>query len=1366
MYEEADDYTTPELNPMRFTRYYNSQGDTNTEAVTLGHNWRSTYDRYLRFSSSVIAERADGQELLFNDNGNGWASDSDVNLQLFQSEATWTLIDGDDNVETYNSAGLLTSIQARDGYTQTLTYNSANQLISVTDPYSRTLSFTYQSNLLHTVTAPSGLILTYAYNSSGLIPGTLDRLGSVTYSTTPTTSQSYLYENASLPFALTGIIDENTNRYISWTYDSSGRAISSFFGNGANLNTITYNADGSRIVTTALGLTTVYKFTTLQGVPKVTEIDRLATASVPAATKTYNYDTNGYTSDISDWNTNETALTNDYRGLPLALNEAVGTSLARSTTTTYLTNFHLPLQIVAPRKTTTFTYDTNGNPLVVTESDTTAQTVPYSTAGQTHIWTNTFDDTGHLLTSIGPRTDVTAKTTYTYGSGGNLRTITDPLGHETQLNGYSTGDLPGTMVDPNNVTTAFTYDIRNRLLTSAILGSSGDATNAFGYNAAGQLTSIIRPNGMQLFYQYDTAHRLESVSNLLGESITYQLDAAGNVTNQTINNASASIVKTQSAVFDELSRMLQQIGAYSETTSYGYDPDGNRVSVIDAHTNATTLAFDPLNRLVSVIDPLKNPTVYNHDAQDNLTSVTDPRSLVTSYVYNGFGQVIQESSPDKGISTYILDKAGNRTNEVDARGIVTVRTFDKLNRMTAETFPASSSENITNTYDATTGGNFGIGRLTGYSDETGSTKLTYNQRGDVISTTRKIGSDSYTTAYGYDIADNITNITYPSGHVISYARDSQGRISSVTFMPSASGMPTVLATSVTYQPFGPLSGFVYGNGLVRSQVYDEDYRLTGITTSGTGGSVQNLNFGYDAVNDITSINDNLASANTQKFNYDEDYRLIEAGGVYGHLDYSYDPDGNRLTSTAGNVTQNYNYSPSANMLQSTVVAGSGVTRIFAYTANGNLSSDSRGGSASLVFSYGNRNRYNTLSSSGTTIATYKHNALGERLVKTVGGVTTYYHFDEKGHLIAETQPGNVLVREYVWLDGMPLAQIEANGTVYYIHPDQLNTPQKMTSATQAIVWSFEQQPFGETVPPSLTSVGYNASKQFQMSVNGGPNYNYIVQASTSLNPAIWVSVATNGAPFTFTDSSTQNSTERFYRVIAVASSTNTVGVTMNLRFPGQYFDAESGLNYNMVRDYDPTLGRYIQNDPIGLAGGVNLYTYVNDSPSKNFDLSGLATVQIIFRPVHDTFGFVDHAFIVVTGSDGNQTVTRAGPTDNSGLAILTQNYGNILAKQESYAPGEEDYTTTPAAVFTLVNDNLSASYYNQLLLSYVDAVNAAAIPYGVDSDNSNAFAFGAIDAIGGVDSQNSLNAYMFGALNAPGSLTELLLGSTSTKCSQ
>jgi hypothetical protein len=117
-----------------------------------------------------------------------------------------------------------------------MTYNPYNQLTNVADSYNRQLAFTYSNGTVSTITTPDGLVLTYGYNS---VYYTNDQLASVSYSTSPVTSQHYLYQNANQPYALTSVQDENGATYRSWTYDGLGRGLTSQTGGAANLTTAT-----------------------------------------------------------------------------------------------------------------------------------------------------------------------------------------------------------------------------------------------------------------------------------------------------------------------------------------------------------------------------------------------------------------------------------------------------------------------------------------------------------------------------------------------------------------------------------------------------------------------------------------------------------------------------------------------------------------------------------------------------------------------------------------------------------------------------------------------------------------------------------------------------------------------------------------------------------------------------------------------------------------------------------------------------------------------------------------------------------------------------------------------------------------------
>jgi len=401
-------------------------------------------------------------------------------------------------------------------------------------------------------------------------------------------------------------------------------------------------------------------------------------------------------------------------------------------------------------------------------------------------------------------------------------------------------------------------------------------------------------------------------------------------------------------------------------------------------------------------------------------------------VHNGFGDVIRRTSPDTGITDYEYDTAGNLTKMTDARGVVTDYAYDVLYRRISKTFPASTAENVTYSYDDVTGGNKGKGRLTKIEDSSGSTAFVYDARGNVTRQTRVIGTQTYVIDYAYDAAGNLIRITYPSGRLVEYLRDGEGRVAHVTTRKTAGAAMTIIAGAITYMPHGPISALTFGNGLQATFSYDADCRLTGIDTTDGTSAVQDLDYAYgdagggDAGN-IRSITDNLAPSLSQSFDYDAFYRLTGANGAYGDFDYTYDAVGNRLTRTitAGStVTETSTLDTASNRLLS--VSDGTTTRALGYTANGNIATDSAG--AGFAYGYNHANRVTTVQENSVTVASYTYSDLGERVVKDLGGgAITHFLFDLGGALLAESNAAGVVQREYVHLGGLPLAVI-APGT--------------------------------------------------------------------------------------------------------------------------------------------------------------------------------------------------------------------------------------------------------------------------------------------------------------------------------------------------
>lgn len=1059
-FEEVKDYETAGTNKLSFVRYYNSAASPQTLATTLGTHWRSNYDRYIQIlsASAVSIERPDGQIVPFWLVGTTWTTDSDINLTLTHSGTTWTLTDINDTVETYTTSGstaVLNSIKLRNGYTQTLTY-TAGQLTSVADSYSRSLTLAYTGGLLHTVSTPDSLVLTYGYSTVG----SLNLLTTVSYNTSPVTNQTYLYENTSFPFALTGIQDENGARYATWAYDSVGRTNSSQHGTGTTtdgLTTVTYDdSTGNRTVTGPLGIQETYKFTTLQGVSKLTEIDRAANGTVTAATRTFGYDSNGYLNSSTDWDGNSTTYVNNGAGQPTTINEAVGAPVARTTTITYDTTWvHLPHIIVTPGTTTTNNYDaTTGNLLTQVLTDTTTQVIPYSTNGQTRTTTYTYTATGQVHTVQLPRTDVVAKTTYAY-TGGTLTSITDPLSHVTTVNTFTGGGLPLTITDPNSVLTTLSYDARLRLHTKVVTISGGSLTTTWDHDAAGNLTKLTQPDGTFLSYAYDNAHRMDKVTNANGELMPLTLDGNGDVTQLLWQTSTPTTKRTNTATYDALGRRLTAVGGMSQTTTYGYDSQSNLTSIETPLTWTTGQAFDALNRLMTVTDPYTHTTGYTYDAHDRPLTVTDPNSHATTYIYDGFGEAISAASPDSGTTVYHYDLDGNVSSKTDAASAVTNWTYDAMDRPLTRAYPADTTLNVAYTYDQTAHGK-GITRLTSLTDKVGSLSLSYDESGNVITNARTISTTTYTTSYAYYGQRLLKTITYPTaGWIATYNIDAAGQTTGIT--ATQPGHAAVnLATSVTHLPFGPVASFTWGNGVTHATTFDADYRQTGLTDTGTA-ALQSLTYGYDADNNLHTVTDALSAANTQTLTNDHLERLtgaVSGTGGYGTLSYTYDNNGNRKTSGA----TTYTIATTSNRV--TAVGGTSI----GYIATGNINAI---GTNSMTYNKANQLATATVSS---TASTYTYDAFGNRLEAKVGtGTTSVEEYDQQGNMLTETNSGTET--DYVYLDGTPIAAIQpAAATISYIHADRLGTPQKATNASKVVNWTTTYQPFGitGTVTSSIT----------------------------------------------------------------------------------------------------------------------------------------------------------------------------------------------------------------------------------------------------------------------------------------------------------
>ncbi|QWP78179.1 RHS repeat protein [Lysobacter sp. K5869] len=1179
---------------LAFYRHYNSLAFTDDGHI--GKKWTHNYDFRLKYmidslgAKTMALIRPDGNRVVFNYVSGQWQADADVYAKVVQhndasgaiSGWTYTPRDGRE-VEQYDKLGRLFRVERSDGSLLDFTYNNAMPVSGTESDYlltriqtesGRSLVLQYDTNLrVVSVYDVANQEYRYGYDPQG-------RLVSVTY---PDNKQRLYHYNeaaytngADLPYVLTGITHEDGRRYATFTYGTDARALSSEHAGGVDKFTAQYGSGTTTTVTTPNGSTQTRSFSTILGVKKAASISEQC-ADCASRTIAYAYDANGYL----DTKTDPRGAVSDYdynaRGLLTHVAEAKSASGSLRTVDT---DWHADWAAPIDRRTYDaaqalvvsqhWTYNARGQEVTRSETDPATNQVRTTTSAYCEpqqVVDGVCPRVG-LLTSVdGPRTDVVDATSYVYYPAdaadcasspsvcsyrkGDLWKVVDASGATNEILRYDAVGRILSSKDSNGVVTDREYTIRGWLskiaVRGAVSGSEADDRIVLAeYWPTGDVKTLTTADGAITNYVYDAAARLTDVLDGDGNKIHYTYDLAGNRIKEDTLAVNGDLKRTLSRVFDGLSRLRADKDASQNATAYRYDAGGNRDKTTDALGRATDQTYDPLNRLVRTLQDvggLNVETKFEYDALDRLTKVTDPKGLNTVYAYNGFGDQTRLTSPDTGITDYTYNPAGRVATKQDANDAVPHRyTYDALGRPKAVFYTASGPADVEYDYDTVNsicaaGETFATGRVTAMRADGTELKYCYDRFGQVARKVQIVAGKSFNLSYTYTLGGQLSTVTYPDGATVDYVRDAQARIKEIGVKPNG-GVRAVLLSNATYEPSGPMAGWTYGNGRVLSRTYDLDYRAKTILDNASGGL--SLGYGYNTVGELTELKDGLQSAFQAKYDYDTLGRLtVTRDGSSNPLEtYTYDETGNRKSLLHGGVTDTYVYPADSHHLSGVA----GVAR--GYDATGNTITI---GSADKEFVYSANDRLSQFKRGGIVKASYRYNALGERVAIT-GAVTstidTYTVYDETGNWIGDYDSTGAAKQQAVWLIGEPVGLVVGNGgtqSLLYVEPDHLGAPRAVIDSGRNVAiwtWDAKSEVFGSSLPNQDADL--------------------------------------DGTAFVF-----------------------------NMRFPGQRFDAASGLAYNYFRDYDPATGRYLQSDPIGLNGGISTYAYVSGNPVSRIDPFGL-----------------------------------------------------------------------------------------------------------------------------------------------------------------
>ncbi|MFJ7593408.1 putative T7SS-secreted protein [Streptomyces sp. NPDC097617] len=742
-------------------------------------------------------------------------------------------------------------------------------------------------------------------------------------------------------------------------------------------------------------------------------------------------------------------------------------------------------------------------------------------------------------------------------TGLRMTSLTDGLGHTKRFVVDERSQVVAE-IDALGAVTRFEYDRHNRLLARTDpLGH----ISRFAYGEHGRISVLERPDGRQTRIEYDDKRMPVRI-----------VGADGNVTRQT---------------FDERGNRTSVTAPSGATTQFAYDAAGRLTAVTDPLGAATRLVLDPRGLPVEVTDPSGATTRYEHDSFGRRVQVTDALGAQTRMEWTVEGRPSRRTAPDGTVETWTYDGEGNCLSHTDSMGGTTCFAYTDFDLLTARTGPdgirnefsydtnlrltqVTNPQGLTWDYAYDAAGRLVTetdfdGRALSYDYDTSGRlasranglgqriDFTNNALGQVI---RKEVEGNGVTTFEYDIFDELAVAASPDAE-LERMRDRYGRLQS----EKVNGR----MLTYRYDELGRRVGRTTPGGAVSEWSYDAAGRRTALTTSG-----RDIAFSFDALG--REVGRTVSDFVSLTSSFDEMNRLtaqdITSGGRgLQHRAYAYGEGGGLVgISDALSGARGFDVDSAGRV---TAVHARGWTERYAYDDAGNQTEASWPAAHPSHSATGART-YEGTRIAGAGAVRYEHDGQGRVVLRQRPRLsrkpdTWRYEWDAEDRLIAVTTPDGTVWRYAYDPLGRRISKQSPFETVHFTWDG--TTLCEQTTANVVLTWDHVgQRPLSQT--ERRTDTGDERFFAIVTDLIGTPTE--LVDESGEL---AWRTRATLWGTTTWNRDATAYTP---------------------FRFPGQYFDPESGLHYNYFRYYDPESARYLSQDPLGLAPAPNPTAYVHN----------------------------------------------------------------------------------------------------------------------------------------------------------------------------